>query len=261
MLDEFFAQHPVFHYEELLAFLRQGKTYKETTLKSLLRYHVQKGHIARIRRGYYAVIDSAKNHSLPDSILIAGRATQRSLIAYHSALAFHGIAYSMLNTVFFISESSCQPFRFHQITYQPISPPTILSQGNMSTETKSYDRLGLTIHVTTIERTLVDCLDKAKYSGGFEEIWQAAHLIEFIDAERMVNYALLLNNATTIAKLGFFLEQHQAHFEIDERLLSALENRKPKGTHYLLKESQENCYIRRWNLMVPLAIKNRIWEE
>jgi len=259
MLDEFFAQHPVFHYEELLSSLRQEKRYKETTLKSLLRYHIQEEHIARIRRGYYAVIDGTKNHSLPDSLLIAGRATQHSLIAYHSALVFHGIAYSMLNTVFFISESSCQPFRFQQTTYQPISSPTVLSQGNP--EIKSYDRLGLTIHVTTIERTLVDCLDKTKYSGGFEEIWQAAHLIEFIDAERMVNYALLLNNATTIAKLGFFLEQHQAHFEIDEKILSALENKKPKGTHYLSKESQENCYMRRWNLMVPLAIKNRIWEE
>lgn len=261
MLDNFFIQYPVFRYNELLDYLRQEKTYKKTTLKALLRYHIQKKHIARVRRGYYAVINNTKQHNIIDPLLIGGRATPQSIIAYHSALAFHGIAYSISNTIFFINESYSQAFEFDQIKYQPILPVSTLTQENLFTETKIHDRLGLTIRVTTIERTLVDCLDKAHHSGGFEEIWQAAHMLDFVDVERIVDYAILLNNATTIAKVGFFLEQHRDHFEVNAKCLDRLENKKPKGVHYLSKKYQDNVYMRRWHLMVPEMIKNRIWEE
>ena len=260
-LEDFFTQHPVFRHEELYAYLNQGESYNDSTLKASLSYHVKKGHIARIRRGYYAVNSNKGHLNAYDSLLIAGRVSENSLIAYHSALTFHGIAYSSLNTYFFINASPIKMFDFEQVTYQHVSPTNVFFHTDLFIETKKYDRLGLNIHVTTLERTLVDCLDRPQYSGGFEEIWRTINMVNFIDAERMVNYALILNNATTIAKLGFFLEQHQAHFSIEEIILSRLEKEKPKGVHYLNPGSQNNHYAKRWNLMVPLAIQNKIWEE
>ena len=260
-LEDFFAQHPVFRHDELYAYLNRERNYNDATLKASLSYHVKKGHIARIRRGYYAVNSNKGHFNAYASLLIAGRVSENSRIAYHSALTFHGIAYSSLNTYFFINTVPIKTFNFEQVTYQRVLPPKVLIQKDILIETKKYDRLGLNIHVTTIERTLVDCLDKPQYSGGFEEIWRTANMVNFIDAERMVNYALILNNATTIAKLGFFLEQHQAHFGIEEKVLSRLEKEKPKGVHYLTTGSRDNHYVRRWNLMVPLAIQNKTWEE
>jgi predicted transcriptional regulator of viral defense system len=260
-LDNFFSEHPVFRYEELLSYLSQEKAYKETTLKSLLHYHIEKKHITRIRRGYYAVIANKRNISTYDALLIAGRMNNSALIAYHSALTFHGIAYSLLNTVFFISTPPVSTFNFQQASYKRVSPPRALSTDNLLVETKNHDRLGLTIRVTTIERTLVDCLDKPQFAGGHEEIWRATSMIDFLDVERMINYAMKLGNATTIAKLGFFLEQHQEHFEVDNKLLAQIEKAKPKSTHYFSRGSRENSHIRRWNLMVPTDIKNKTWEE
>ena len=259
--EDFFAQHPIFRHDELYAYLNQARSYNDSTLKASLSYHLKKGHIARIRRGYYAVLSNKGNLNAHDSLLIAGRVSGNALIAYHSALTFHGIAYSSLNTYFFINAAPIKTFDFEQVTYQRISPSKVFIQKDPFIETKKYDRLGLNIQVTTLERTLVDCLDKPQYSGGFEEIWRTTNMVNFIDAERMVNYALILNNATTIAKLGFFLEQHQAHFGIEEKILFRLEKEKPKGVHYLTPGSQNNHYARRWNLMVPLAIQNKVWEE
>lgn len=260
-LDHFFAEHPVFRYEELLAHLSQEKPYKETTLKALLHYHVQKVHITRIRRGYYAVTSTKLNQNTDDIFLIAGRVSNTSIIAYHTALAFHGIAYSLLNTAYFINDKPMASFEFQGISYNAVLAPKALLPDAVLNETKHHDRFGLTIRITSIERTFVDCLDKPQFSGGYEEIWQAANMIDFLDAERMIAYALQLGNATTIAKLGLFLEMHQEQFQIDEQLLVTLEENKPKGIHYLSRGSSDNYYQRRWNLMVPKSIKDQNWKE
>ena len=55
----------------------------------------------------------------------------------------------------------------------------------------------------------MDVLDRPRHSGGWEEIWRSLESVEFFDVERVVEYALLLDNATTAAKVGFYLEQHR----------------------------------------------------
>lgn len=260
-LIHFLAEHPVFHYEELLTHLSQEKPYKETTLKALLHYHVQKAHITRIRRGYYAVTATQLNQNADDIFLISGRTSNTSIIAYHTALAFHGAAYSLLNTAYLINDKPMAPFEFQGVNYKPILAPKALLPNAALSETKDHDRFGLTIRVTSIERTFVDCLDKPQFSGGYEEIWQAANMIDFLDVERTIAYANQLGNATTIAKLGFFLEMHQEQFQIDDQVLVKLEKNKPKGIHYISRSSSNNHYERRWNLMVPKTIKDQDWKE
>ena len=143
MLENFFVQYPVFRYEELFAYLNQQKAYKETTLKALLRYHLQKKHIVRIRRGFYAVVANKKNISTYDSLLIAGRVSETALIAYHSALTFHGIAYSLSNHMYYVSQSPIKTFYFQEVTYQRIAPPQALLPEYVWNETKIIARLGL----------------------------------------------------------------------------------------------------------------------
>ena len=70
------------------------------------------------------------------------------------------------------------------------------------------ERAGMPIRVASIERTMVDALDRPHFSGGWEEVWRSLESVEFFDLDKVVEYALLLDNATTASKVGFFLEQH-----------------------------------------------------
>lgn len=63
---------------------------------------------------------------------------------------------------------------------------------------------GVDLRVTSLERTLVDVLDRPDLSGSWEEIWRSLESIEFFDLDQVITYALLLGNATTAAKVGFF---------------------------------------------------------
>ena len=78
----------------------------------------------------------------------------------------------------------------------------------------------------------------------------------------MVEYAFILQNATTIAKLGFFLEQHKELFSVDEHTLNALQEKITTRIHYLERSKrQSGKLIKRWNLVVPNSIIERAWEE
>ncbi len=48
-----------------------------------------------------------------------------------------------------------------------------------------------------------------KSQGGWEEIWRSLETVEFFDLDRIVEYVLLLGNATTASKVGYYLEEHR----------------------------------------------------
>ena len=80
-----------------------------------------------------------------------------------------------------------------------------------SFEVTKGERAGVDVRVTSLERTLVDLLDRPDLGGGWEEIWRSLESVEFYDLDRIVEYVTLLENSTTTAKVGFFqtLEQGQ----------------------------------------------------
>lgn len=264
-LGKFFMEYPVFRHEELIHYLKTTKgNYNANTLKALLQYHLLRNNIARLRRGIYLVTNPllSQYHIENDAILIAGRMAKDAVISYHTAIEFHALSYSIYHTAYFCTKRPSGKILTSYGHYQPVVHPKPLLPNDIFFETHVHDRQGLDIRVTTIERTLVDSLDKPQFSGGWEEIWRSFESINFLDIERVIQYALRLNTATTIAKLGFFLEQHQKQFSIKEDFLKALEQRKPRSKHYIQHGKNDTVkYLKRWNLIVPASIINKSWEE
>ena len=262
--EAFFKKHPLFHHHELVTYLQSMGNFNQNTLKSVLQYHLAKKHLSRIRRGYYVVTDdylpglNAEN----DYLLIAGHMSHDAIISYHTAMEFHGLAYSVGSVVYFNSKAKIGRLVCLYGEYQQLNHPNSLKPANIFLETKLYDRMGMDVRVTTIERTLVDCLHRPNLAGGWEEIWRSFESINFLDIERMIQYALQLKNATTLAKLGLFLEEHQKQLSVKEEHLEQLSQYKPKSRHYMEKSYKgpvKNC--QRWNLIVPLTVINKNWEE
>lgn len=132
----------------------------------------------------------------------------------------------------------------------------------MSLGTMSAERSGLEIRVTSLERTLVDLLDRPSLGGTWEEIWRSLETVEFFDLDEVVEYTLSLENATTAAKVGFFLDQHRDTLMPDEAHIDRLRLLKPAQPHYMSRSSGKTGRLMRdWNLIVPAEIVERRWEE
>ncbi len=116
------------------------------------------------------------------------------------------------------------------------------------------------IRVTSLERTLVDLFDKPDLGGGWEEIWRSLESVEFYNINEIVEYALLLDKASTIAEVGYFLERNEERLFVNKSDLQALKIEIPKQPHYMDKKLKGSL-VKQWNLIVPDKIQKQTWSE
>jgi predicted transcriptional regulator of viral defense system len=264
-LNEFFTKHPVFTLDELDRFLTKRGTSNRITRNSLLSYYRKRGRVVSVRRGLYIVVPAG---SIPEStpvdpFLLAAKMTPDAVLAYHTALEFHGKAYSMYERFFYTSNRNSVPVRFRNYKFQCVSNPCILQEkGKEGIGVNVTERSGVELKVTGLERTFVDVLDRPDLSGSWEEIWRSLESVEFFDLDKVIAYTYLLKNATTAAKVGFFLEQHQESLAIEEKYLKQLENLHPRQPHYMERSKRKSgTLVSRWNLVVPGQVLERVWSE
>lgn len=263
-LQEFFSTHPVFTHEELVAFLAKGKTRSAKTREALLAYHQKHGRVLRVRRGLYCVVPpGADPATCPvDAYMLAAKMTDDAVLAYHTALEFHGKAYSVFEELQYLTGRAARPVAFRSYRFHPVRfPKKLTTKDKQLFGVKQVDRAGITVRVTTLERTLVDLLDRPDLGGGWEEIWRSLETVEFFDLDLIVQYALLLENATTAAKVGLFLEQHKDRLMVEENHLERLRARRPREPHYLTRGRRGGRLVSDWNLVVPAEVLDRSWAE
>ncbi len=265
-LDAFFAQHTVFTFEEVFTALSKNHQVNSSTLHNLLAYHRQRGHIIRIRRGlYYSVPQGIDPTTCPvDPFLVASKMSTDAVLGYRTALAIFGKLHTISNEFVYLSTKlEKTPYIFQDVKYRKASIPTPLKKKSKERfGVTSVDRLGQKVFVTSLERTLVDILDRPNLCGSWEEIWRSLESIEYFNVEEVLDYAFFLENATTIAKLGFFLETHRETLLISDQDLEKLLTHRPKKPHYLeTQRSTPQKLISKWNIIVPLNLINRTWEE
>ena len=234
-----------------------------STRDNLLAYHVNKGHLLRVKQGLYVVVSSGmatKDFSV-DPYLLASRMAEDAVLAYHTALDFHSKSYSIYYQFVYLTKHSIRKVSFRNYTFKAVRPPKpLLDQNQLKFGVVSQERNGLKIEVTSLERTLVDLFDKPHLGGGWEEVWRSLTSVEFYNINEVIEYALLLSNATTVAKVGFFLEKNQERFFVNKKDLHRLKKRVPRQPHYMDKKLKGKL-VRQWNLIVPEKILEKNWGE
>jgi len=264
-LGNFLNRHPVFTVAELDRFLAEEGTGNRKTRDSMLTYHRRRGHVVPVRRGLYVAVPvGASPEALAtDPYLLAARMTEDAVLSYHTALEFHGRAYSTYRRFTYLTARRSLPvtFRSYEFSAAPF-PAALVAKGQEEFGVVAAERAGLPVRVTSLERTLVDVLDRPTLAGSWEEIWRSLESVEYYDLDIVVQYALLLGNATTVAKVGYFLGQHQDSLMVTDVQLERLRERRPRTAHYLVRRDRAGgALVPEWNLVVPREIVARSWAE
>ena len=263
-------RRPVFTAEEFAEFLSVDRLRTSDIRQSLLTHHLKSGNILRIKQGLYATVPPGMNpESSPvDMFQIAGKMSTDAVLGYHTALDFYGKAHSIWNQFLYLtSNRATRPviFRGHEFR-GVLFPKALREKGEELFAVNKEERTGLEVRVTSLERTLVDLLDRPHLGGGYEEIWRSLEAVEFFDLDMVLDYALLLGNSTTIAKVGFFLETQRDELMVEEDHLRRLREHRPKRPTYMIRAdrsrgNRKRSLVKAWNLVVPQKILNRTWEE
>ncbi len=262
--SEFFRQHPIFTHDQFATAIQASGSSK-IAVNSRLSYHLKAHHIFRLRRRLYHVLPpgSTQDNYPIDPYLVAGLLADDAALAYHTALGFFGKVYSHRQDFVYLTSRHARPFALRGQQFKPrLFPKALSRQGKELFGVDTHERLGVSLRVTSLERTLVDVLDEPSLSGGWEEVWRSLELIEFFDLDKVIEYASLLGNATTVAKVGLFLEKHRDSLSVTDSHLEALRKLRPKEAHYVLRgDRSAGRFVANWNLIVPTRILESAWEE
>lgn len=260
----FFDTHPVFTRQEYADARDRDRKRSPRTTDSLLRKHVAAGRLLRVRGGVYAVVPGGVNPASAsvDPYLVATKLAPDATVAYHAALEFWGKAYSVWHRFHYLTRSRVRGFRFRDLEFVPVqAPQAVRGRGGFKLGVTEQRRGGGVVRVTTLERTLVDVLDVPANAGGWEEIWRSLEMVEFFDLDAVVAYALKLGSALTVARVGFFLEQHSESLMVDDAHLDKLRKHRPRQPRYLDARRESGKLVSGWNLVVPENVMSRAWAE
>lgn len=262
---DYFATHPIFRLEDFAAAHRSRDGIKPSSSQSVVKQHVRTGNLLRVRRGVYAVVPRGRT---PDNVVVdpyalATHSAADAVVGYHGALQFHGRAHSLARSVPFFTATRTRPFEFRGTSFVPVPvPPPLRALPDFGGGVTVQVRGGAMVRVTTLERTLVDVLDAPRHGGGWEEIWRSLESVEFFDLDAVIEYAFRLESAVTVAKVGFYLEQHRETLMVEDWHLDRLQECVPRSPMYLERGRREpGKLLSRWNLIVPERVLNRSWAE
>ncbi len=194
-----------------------------------------------------------------------------SYFSHYTAMFFHGLTDQSPKMIYLNAEQEAKPRSKGQLTQEGIdrafSRPTRLSKNlarygdhsirllnGMFTDNLGVTTLqtaeGETIHVTDIERTLIDITVRPEYAGGVFEVLEAfKRAKEFVSINRLsaqlkrIGYVYPYHQA-----IGFYLERAGGYSESQVRLLRKLPI---KHKFYLLHQIKDSDYSERWRLYFP----------
>ena len=217
----------------------KSKTYAMT----ILRGYIEDSLVVKIRRNLYAVTNLATKHIEANRYEVASALTPTAYVAYHSALEFYGVANQVFNTMYVASDSIFNSFEFDGLSYIYAKSPTSIG---IETPVMSYG-----IRVTTLERTVIDCIDRIDRCGGSEELLQCFGMIMHVSEVKLMEVLSSYEKATLYKKAGFVLSKFKSRFNLSEAFFQTCKERANVGSKVLT--SYEDCteYDKEWNISYP----------
>lgn len=248
---EFLHTHALFSRSEFAAAMRLHGPAAPATLTKHLQTWRRDGRLLAVRRGVYLRLAAGQSpaDASVDPLALASRLAPDATLAYHTALEALGYAQSAFERLYFVTWTKSRPLRFQDREYVPVRPRAKLSLTEDLFVVR-LERAGLEVRSTSLERTLVDVLDRPDLAGGMEEVWRSLASVEALDFASLTRYADLIARPLLNARLGYVLEAHAGRWLSPPKLLASLEAKRPAGPVYLDRR-QPGRLIGRWNLVVP----------
>ena len=212
----------------------------KTQFDNWLRTKIKNGVIKKIHNGLYVTVDSMKNINAT-KYEIACKISDSSFLCYHSALEYYGLANQVFNE-----------FEFEGITYFCKHTNNQFEINNLINEK---------IKVTSIERTLIDCIDDIDLAGGIEEVLNALENIKGLSENKLMSVLVNYNKVILYQKVGYVFEQYNDYLNLSASFFDYLQEHLTNQVKYFLNDDYDNVeYNAKWKVIAPSNLRNKLRE-
>lgn len=219
--------------EQQVGNLRSAKTF-------LSRYQRQR-YISKVRRGLYCVNNLASGQPEANKYQVASAVTPTSFVAYHTAMEYHGLAHQVYYDVAVGSEQAFNSFDFdgqhfachHLFAHFGIDTPIVDSH----------------VRVTSVERTVVECIDRIDLCGGWEELVNCLRSVQYLREEELPNILRIYDKTALYKKVGFLFEQLQ--LPVSQEFIETCKQYAKDSVTYLTSDGSSDTFHAAWRLYAP----------
>jgi predicted transcriptional regulator of viral defense system len=203
-----------------------------------IQQYLKKGYIKRVKKNLYVTISLENNGVIPTKFEIASNVTPSSFVSHHSAFDFYGFSNQVYNE---ITVSSLEQFRDFTFQYNDYHYKYI----------KNIEFVDIVngVRVSTLAKTIVDCIDDIKSYDEMEEVIQNLSALPIINGLLVMEYLLFVNKKILFNKVGLLLSFFKDGFNVTEHLLIRMKKSGIKNVKYFTSEKHRlNKYYKEWNL-------------
>lgn len=204
--------------------------------------------IAKIKNGLYATLNPLTGHPFADQFVLGTAMFDDCYVAYHSALEFHGFGHQAYTEVQLMSDTRHTGFLHDGLSYR-------FYRSTIDSGVDTLHRTG-PVKVTSLERTVVDCLDRIDCAGGLEELFMCVGIIPYLSEGKLRVFLKEYDKKSLYQKAGFVLSithGNQLPKEFFEECLSHIPSR-PLD----LRENKKAKWKsdRKWKVLYPTYLTN-----
>ncbi len=241
------------HYENLLAmgcFSRNQLIELVGTSSAANRviYEYQKkGLIEKVKRDFYVVISMETKHPVLSRYQIGSNLFSDACITHHSAFEVFGYGSQVFYECFVATDKRFSDFEYDGVVYRRVERKPdieIIQQGN--------------IRVTSVEQTVVDSIRDFEKIAGLEEVIRCMMLVPGLNEHKVLECLARNDNGFLYQKCGYLFEELKEEFNFSSSFFAECETNSSGAKRYLMKESQDNVFYKRWKLYAPLSLKGLV---
>lgn len=222
--------------------------------KVIVNRLVKKKWALPLEKGKYLIVplEAGKESVYTEhEFIIASVLVQPYYIAYWSALNYYGMTEQVPFTVFVATTKRRKNKKIHGVSYEFVTLSEKKFFGYFTVNISGRNLL-----ISDKEKTIVDCLDHTEYCGGIAEVAKALwNAREELDFEKLLNYALKMENGAILKRLGYLLNMLKIKTTNDFN--KKIKNNISKGYNLLdVTKRKKGKYSSEWNLMINVSDKD-----
>jgi len=177
---------------------------------------VSKGWLERLRPGLFQLVPASRGREgIADSNPLSAGAVLVTpyFFSFGTACTYHGLTEQVFAEIYI----ACRELRRSEIIrgklYVFARTPAARFFGS-----EEVSALGRPVQMATVERALLDSIDRPRFSGGIGEVSRiAARSTPRLSWETLVRFASRWGSSALVQRLGFFLDLHRAEAPEDAR--------------------------------------------
>jgi predicted transcriptional regulator of viral defense system len=213
-------------------------TKSRTLADEIIQNYLKKGYIKRVKKNLYATTSIENGGVIPTKYEIASNITKSSFVSFNSAFAYYGYYNQVSNE---ITVSSLEQFRDFSFDYT-------YYHYKYTKNSKYVDEIN-GVRVSSLEKTIVDCIGDIKSYDDLEELMEVLSMLPMINGKKVFEYLKYVDKAILYSKVGLLLSFHKDDYNITNELLNEMKKHGIKKTRDFTNEKHRlKKYYKEWKL-------------